>query len=148
MLAAASSSLRGCLRVRKGETLVNSIDEPGAIVGEISVLLGSPYSATVEAIAPSRLRYPRTARSFLRDPEVVRLIAVGLAERLNYVTAYLADLKQQYVDAPGLSMVGSVLAKLTQGQQVPVRGDFSPGRTPSTDLRVQRRHPADQKTDR
>jgi len=112
----------GALRVRKGETLVNSIDKPGAIVGEISVLLGSPYSATVEAIAPSRLRYAEDGASFLQDPEILRLIAVGLAERLNYVTAYLADLKQQYVDAPGLSMVGSVLAKLAQRQQAPVQG--------------------------
>jgi CRP-like cAMP-binding protein len=107
----------GALRVRKGDTPVNSIDEPGAIVGEISVLLGSPYGATVEATAPSRLRYAEDGVSFLGDPEVLRLIAVGLARRLNYVTAYLADLKEQYADAPGLSMVGSVLAKLAQHQQ-------------------------------
>jgi CRP/FNR family cyclic AMP-dependent transcriptional regulator len=39
-------------------------------------------------------------------------VAVGLAERLNFVTTYLADLKQQYGDAPGLSMVSHVLQHL------------------------------------
>jgi CRP-like cAMP-binding protein len=111
----------GALQVRKGDTLVNTIDRPGAVIGEISVLLGTPYGATVEATAPSRLRRAVDGATFLSDPEVVRLIAVGLAERLNYVTAYLADLKLQYGDAPGLSMVGTVLARLAQNQHTPVR---------------------------
>jgi CRP-like cAMP-binding protein len=112
----------GALQVRKGDTVVNTIDRPGAIIGEISVLLGATYGATVEATAPSRLRQATDGVAFLRDPEVVRLIAVGLAERLNYVTAYLADVKQQYGDAPGLSMVGTVLARLAQNQHAPVLG--------------------------
>ena len=61
------------------------------------------------------------ARSCCGDPEITRLIAVGLAERLNFVTAYLADLKHQYGDAPGLSMVDSVLIRLAQRQDAPVR---------------------------
>jgi CRP-like cAMP-binding protein len=101
---------------------VNTIDQPGAIIGEMSVLLGTRSSATVEAIAPSRLRCASDGAAFMRDPEVVRLIAIGLAERLNYVTAYLADLQQQYGDAPGLSMVGTVLTRLAQRQRAPARG--------------------------
>ena len=38
----------------------------------------------------------------------------GLAERLDLVTTYLADLKDQYGDAPGLSMVADVLSTLSQ----------------------------------
>ncbi len=48
----------------------------------------------------------------LDDPSVTRLLAITLAERLNFVTAYLADLKHQYGDAPGLSMVSDVLGQL------------------------------------
>ena len=46
---------------------------------------------------------------------------MGLAERLNYVTGYLADLKCQYGDAPGLSMVETVLTRLAQRQDAPAR---------------------------
>ena len=44
------------------------------------------------------------------------LVAQGLAERLNFVTTYLADLKHQYGNAPGLSMVSDVLHRLGHRQ--------------------------------
>ena len=103
----------GALQVRKGAVLVNTITGPGALVGEISVLLGSPYSATVEATERSVLRHAADGRQLLAsDPAIATLVAIGLAERLNFVTTYLADLKQQYGDAPGLSMVSQVLQQL------------------------------------
>ena len=46
---------------------------------------------------------------------------IGLAERLNFVTTYLADLKHQYGDAPGLAMVSDVLVELTQRRAPPAR---------------------------
>ncbi|HVT41851.1 MAG TPA: cyclic nucleotide-binding domain-containing protein [Acidimicrobiales bacterium] len=112
---------QGALEVRKGTTPVNTIDQPGAIVGEMSALLGVPSGATVEAVTPSRLRRAPDGVAFLRDPAVLRLVAVSLAERLNFMTAYLADLKEQYVDAPGLSMVGTVLTRLSQQQHSPIQ---------------------------
>jgi CRP/FNR family cyclic AMP-dependent transcriptional regulator len=110
----------GALRVTKGGVLVNTITEPGALIGEISVLLGSVYSATVEVAEPAVLRYAADGQAFLSsDAEIAKFVAVGLASRLNFVTTYLADLKHQYGDAPGLSMVPEVLRKLSQ-RQVPV----------------------------
>jgi len=107
----------GALQVRKGEVLVNTITRQGALVGEISLLLGTAYSATVEATEPSVLRYAADGHALLSsDPDITRLVAVGLAERLNFVTTYLADLKHQYGDAPGLSMVSDVLRQLAQRQ--------------------------------
>ena len=47
--------------------------------------------------------------------------AVGLAERLNFVSTYLADLKDQYGDATGLSMVSEVLSRLAEKQVVAAR---------------------------
>jgi CRP/FNR family cyclic AMP-dependent transcriptional regulator len=107
----------GELQVRKGEVVVNSISRPGALVGEVSVLLGSPYSATVIATRRSVLRHAVDGRALLtRDPAITLLVAAGLAERLNFVTTYLADLKHQYGDAPGLTMVADVMRQLAQMQ--------------------------------
>lgn len=112
----------GALRVRKGDVLVNTITQPGALVGELSVLLGSAFTATVEAAEPSVLRHAADGQALLRrDPAITHLVAVGLAERLNFVTTYLADLKHQYGDAPGLTMVSDVLARLAQRQAPPAR---------------------------
>lgn len=107
----------GALQVRKGGVLVNTITRPGALIGEVSVLLGAASSATVEATEPSVLRYAADGQALLSsDPAITKLVAIGLAERLNFVTTYLADLKHQYGDAPGLSMVSDVLSQLAQRQ--------------------------------
>jgi CRP-like cAMP-binding protein len=107
----------GALLVRKAGMVVNTITRPGAIVGEVSALLGSPYGATVEATEHSVLRHATDGQALLDShPAITRLVAVGLAERLNFVTTYLADLKSQYGDAPGLTMVSSVLRELSERQ--------------------------------
>jgi CRP-like cAMP-binding protein len=112
----------GELLVRKGAVAVNSITQPGALVGEVSVLLDTVHGATVEAIRPSVLRHAADGRALLaRDPAITLLVARGLAERLNFVTTYLADLKHQYGDAPGLSMVSEVMRQLTQLQGAAAR---------------------------
>ena len=105
----------GALSVHKGATSVNTITRPGSLIGEVSVLLGIPHSTTVAASEPSRLRRAANGRAFLlANPAVTHLVAVGLAERLNFVTSYLADLKDQYGDAPGLAMVPTVLKRLAE----------------------------------
>jgi CRP/FNR family cyclic AMP-dependent transcriptional regulator len=103
----------GALRVRKGSVEVNTITTPGSIIGEMSVLLGVDHSATVEATEPSVLRHALDGHGLLAsDPAITHLVAVGLAERLSFVTTYLADLTRQYADVPGLSMVSDVLSRL------------------------------------
>ena len=107
----------GALQVRKGEVVINTVTRPGALIGEIAVLLETVNSATVVATRPSVLRQAVDGRALLAsDPRITRHVATGLAERLNFVTTYLADLKRQYGDAPGLSMVDDVLAQLAERQ--------------------------------
>jgi len=111
----------GALDVRKGDVVVNTITHPGALIGEMSTLLGTRHSATVVASEPTVVRHAADGPAFLEDPAVLRLVAQGLAERLAFVTTYLADLRHQYGDAPGLAMVGQVLSELAQRQAAPVR---------------------------
>jgi CRP/FNR family cyclic AMP-dependent transcriptional regulator len=114
--------ITGALQVFKGDVAVNTISKEGAVIGEMSVLLGTEHGATVVATEPSRLRYAHDGHAFLfSDPEITKLIAVGLAERLNFVSMYLADLKFQYGDASGLNMVSEVLAHLAERQAVTPR---------------------------
>ncbi len=112
----------GSLEVRKADITVNTITHPGSLVGEMSTLTGSKHSATVVAIEPTTLRHAADGAAFLEsDPGVLRLVATGLAERLAFVTTYLADLRHQYGAAPGLAMVGDVLQELAQRQAPPAR---------------------------
>lgn len=123
----------GALQIRKGDSVVNTVTRPGALIGEISVLLNSAFTATVEATERSVMRYAADGQTLLSsDPAITKLVAVGLAERLNFVTTYLADLKHQYGDAPGLTMVSEVLSQLAQ-RQAPIARPGS-ARDPNPDF--------------
>lgn len=106
----------GELRVRRGTTVVDWIDQPGAVIGEMAVLLDTAATASVDASEPSQLRYAANGKEFLADPTVTHLVAVGLAERLNLITTYLADLQDQYGDAPEMDMVQEILNRITERQ--------------------------------
>jgi CRP-like cAMP-binding protein len=110
----------GSLEVRKDDITINTINTPGAAFGEVAALRNAPHSATVLAAEATRLRYAADGRALLLgNPEILALVASGLADRLDLVTGYLADLRNQYADAPGLEMVSTVLGRLTQ-QGTPV----------------------------
>lgn len=106
--------LEGKLEVVKGDSVVAVITEPGAVLGEMSVLLDQPHTATVRAASDAVVYEFDDAASFLRDqPAVALLIAQLLAQRLNVATTYLADLMHQYADhGTHLSMVGEILQSM------------------------------------
>src|SRR5260370_12832120 len=103
--------VEGRVEVIKGDSVVAVITEPGAMFGEMSVLLDQPHSATVRAASDSVIYEFNDAASFLRDqPAVALLIAQLLAQRLNVATTYLADLMHQYAGhGTHLAMVGEIL---------------------------------------
>ena len=106
--------IEGRLEVVKGETVVATLTEPGAVTGEMSVLLDTPHTATVRAAQDSAIYEIDDAASFLRQqPAVALTIARMMAQRLNVATTYLADLKRQYGgDGNHLAMVGDILQSM------------------------------------
>jgi CRP/FNR family cyclic AMP-dependent transcriptional regulator len=106
--------IEGRLEVIKGDTVVATIAEPGAVLGEMSVLLDQPHTATVRAASDSTVYEIDDAASFLRrQPGVALLIARMLAQRLNAANTYLADIKRQYAGHGNhLAMVGDLLQSM------------------------------------
>ena len=106
--------IEGRLEVIKSDTVVATITEPGAVLGEMSVLLDQPHTATVRAALDSVVYEIDDAASFLRaQPAVAILIARMLAQRLNVANTYLADIKRQYAGQGNhLAMVGDLLQSM------------------------------------
>jgi CRP-like cAMP-binding protein len=106
--------IEGRLEVVKGGTVVAVIVEPGAVLGEMSVLLDKPHTASVRAAIASTIFEFDDAASFLRSqPAVALLIARLLAQRLHVATTYLADIKRQYAgEGNHLAMVGDMLESM------------------------------------
>lgn len=111
----------GCVEVSKGETPITRIREPGAIFGELSILLDQPHPASVEAVEPTTCYFTRGGKEFLAENPLISL-AVGelLAARLKGMISYLADLKAQYGGREDhLGMVDELLMDLAH--RVPKR---------------------------
>jgi len=100
--------------VKGGDSVVAVLTEPGAVLGEMSVLLDQPHTATVRAASDSVVYEFDDAANFLRtQPAVALLIARLLAQRLNVATTYLADLMHQYAGhGTHLAMVGEILQSM------------------------------------
>ncbi len=130
--------IEGKLEVVKGGTVVATVSEPGAILGEMSVLLHQPHTATVRAAGPAKVYMFDDAAGFMRSqPEVALLVAQMLAQRLNAATTYLADIKRQYAGHGNhLSMVGEILESLVNltGSKVSPGSDRQPERLPDSRL--------------
>jgi CRP-like cAMP-binding protein len=126
--------IEGRLEVIKGDSVVAVLTEPGAMLGEMSVLLDQPHTATVRAAADSVVYEFDDAAAFLRDqPAVALLIARLLAQRLNVANTYLADLMHQYAGQGNhLAMVGELLQSMINLPPTQV----SPGSDRKSDPRV------------
>lgn len=126
--------IEGEIEVVKGDFQVSTVSEPGAIFGEISVLLDIPHTATVKALTASRAYVVQRANEFLQSQtDITYQLARLLAQRLYGVTTYLVDLKSQFEDQEShLGMVDAVLETLVHQQDE----ECTPGsdRDPNTTL--------------
>jgi CRP-like cAMP-binding protein len=108
----------GSVEILKLGHLISRVSQPGAVFGEVSVLLEQPHMATVRAGTEIVMRVVDNPQEFLEtNPAIAVHVARLLARRLNAVTTYLVDLKRQYEDRTDhLGMVDEVLESLLQMQ--------------------------------
>jgi CRP/FNR family transcriptional regulator, cyclic AMP receptor protein len=106
--------IQGSVEVIRGDVVVAAIAEPGAIFGEMAVLLNQDHSAGVRAASDSTVYEIDDAAAFMRGrPEVALLVAQLLARRLYVATTYLADLRRQYAGHGNhLAMVSDLLQSM------------------------------------
>jgi CRP-like cAMP-binding protein len=126
--------IEGDVEVLKGDFQVAMVSEPGSIFGEVSVLLGMPHMASVRALTACRVyRIPDAAAFLAANPDIALELARLLAQRLNGVTSYLADLKRQFEDQKShLGMVDEVLETLLHQQRVSL--DLGSDRDPDSTI--------------
>ncbi len=105
--------LEGKVDIIKGDMVINSVSDPGAIFGEMSVLLDLPHMASVKTVEPSKFYvFTNTTETIFNSDDISWQLATVLASRLNNITNFLVDLKKRSTESEEqLGMVCEVLEK-------------------------------------
>jgi len=111
----------GAVEIVKRNVQVATIAEAGSLFGEMSALLGVPHTTTVRALRDSSFHVAEDPMGFLHgNPAIALEVAKLLSRRLQLVTDYLVDVKEQYSDrSDHLGMVDEVLDSLVNHQDPP-----------------------------
>ena len=118
VLVAASTTDR-LLILKQGEVAVvkegveiAKVTEPGAVFGELSVLLERPHTADVRALKTSQFHVVDEASLFMQDPIALLYIAAVLARRLEGANQALIELKRQVQANEPRSVIGKTVEKM------------------------------------
>jgi len=85
----------GTLKVERDGVEIARITEPGALIGEMSVLLGIDHSATVTALTPVEVRHIEDGLRWLETSPIAALHVATLAcQRLDATSALLVELRK------------------------------------------------------
>jgi CRP-like cAMP-binding protein len=103
----------GRLRVERDGVTLATISAPGALIGEMSVLLGTENTATVRAEKPTTVRVVKDALAYLeRQPLVALRVAMLLSQRLDATSALLVEAQKGKPQEP-TSVFGRLMSTLS-----------------------------------
>ena len=103
----------GAVDIFKDDTRVARSNQPGAVFGEISLLLDTTHTATVRTTEESTFYCIREPALFFKHhPEAAFLLSKLLAHRLDNLTRYLMDVKHQFEGDSHIGMIDDVLNTL------------------------------------
>jgi CRP-like cAMP-binding protein len=103
---------KGTVAILKENTEIARVGEPGAIFGELSLLLDRPHTADVRALEASQF-YVADATAFLaRNPTAIVYFARALAKRLDAANHALVQLKSLLRIAESHSAVAKTVTKI------------------------------------
>jgi CRP/FNR family cyclic AMP-dependent transcriptional regulator len=108
----------GSVTIERDGVRFARIDTPGAVFGEMSVVLGQAATATVRADSDVTCHVIADPEAFLTErPGAALAVLRTTAGRLDGMTRYLVDVKQQLAGESGhLGMVGQILDSLLHHQ--------------------------------
>ena len=112
--------IEGEVEILRDDVRVAKAAQPGAVFGEMSVLLGCAHTATVRSLKPGSIAVIEAPHQFLASSAAASLqVASLLARRLDALNKYLVDVKRQYEGHDHLGMVDEVLETLMHRQPRP-----------------------------
>jgi len=112
VLTAGSST--GAVEVVKDGVQIAKVSTPGAVFGELSVLLDQPHSADVRALEQSEFHIADAPTMLANDPTVTLYVASILARRLDIANQALIEVRRQLQAGDPRSLIGKTVEKVEQ----------------------------------
>ena len=103
---------KGTVAIVKGDTEIAKVAEPGAMFGELSVLLDQPHTADVRALETSQFHVANATTLLTQNPIAVLYVATMLARRLDGANHALLQLKHQLLTGESQSEVAKTVSKM------------------------------------
>jgi len=103
---------KGTVAIVKEDTEIAKVAEPGAVFGELSVLLNQPHTADVRALETSQFHVANATALLEQNPVAVLYVASVLAHRLDSANHALIQLKHQLQTGEPHSVVAKTVSKI------------------------------------
>jgi len=103
---------KGNVAIVKEDTEIAKVAEPGAVFGELSVLLGQPHTADVHALETSQFHIANATALLAQNPIAALYVATVLAHRLDGVNHALIQLKKQLQTGETYSVVTKTVTRM------------------------------------
>jgi CRP-like cAMP-binding protein len=103
---------KGTVTIEKEGTEIAKVTEPGAVFGELSVLLDQPHAADVRALESSQFHVANAATLLEHNPMAVLYVATVLARRLEGANHALIELKSQLKTGEPHDVVAKTVGKM------------------------------------
>lgn len=120
VLSAGSSTGRlfvlrqGTVEVVKDGVQIARVSEPGAVFGELAVLLDKPHTADMRALERSEFHVAEAATLLADDPTAALYVAAILARRLDSANEALIVLRRQLQAGEPRSVIGKTVEKVEE----------------------------------
>ena len=112
--------LQGAVDVVKDGWHIACITKPGAVFGDMAVILGRPHSADVRAAEPTRCHVIEDAAAALgAEPLLALYVMTVLASRLDAVNGHLIDARQRLgEDGPHSGFLAETLEHIGRAMRI------------------------------
>ena len=102
----------GAVEVVRDGVQIARVTEPGAVFGELSVLLNQPHTADLRALETSQFHVADAATLLRIDPIGLLYVATVLAQRLDSANQALIELKRQVQTGEPRALIGKTAERM------------------------------------
>jgi CRP-like cAMP-binding protein len=103
---------KGAVAIVKEDIEIAKVTKPGAVFGELSVLLDQPHTADVRALETSQFHVANATTLLAQNPIALLYVATTLAHRLDDANHALNQLKHQLLTGEPPSVIAITVSQM------------------------------------